>query len=251
MKLNKNTLVAAINSKESPDVTDSLANILQELRVIRDNQEATNEKIDVLSHSMTRLETDNQELKKRTNDNESEIQRLKEENQTLFKIVKNQQTFLETVDARERQLNAVITGLSEQPDALGMDDRAKVDSILAIVAPDTTSQVTEIKRLGEQNGSRNRPIMATFASKKARDEATKNSKELDDYKGPNKDIIVKKVYLKKDLHPAWRREHARLRKLAKDESKKPENQGIEVKYDFKQRVVTRAGQVIDRFNPLI
>ena len=57
------------------------------------------------------------------------------------------------------------------------------------------------------------------------------------------------MYIKKDVHPAIRRETARLRKREREEREKAENVGVNVTYDWKNRVLTRDGVVIDRFTP--
>ena len=59
----------------------------------------------------------------------------------------------------------------------------------------------------------------------------------------------KKVYVKRDTHPAYRKEHDRLYKLVGQERKHPANQGINIIYDLKAVVVTKDGNVIDRFSP--
>ena len=58
-----------------------------------------------------------------------------------------------------------------------------------------------------------------------------------------------RIYIKKDIHPAVRKELGRLRKVAKEENEKAANQGHKIEYDHKNRVVTRDGIVIDRFLP--
>ena len=60
---------------------------------------------------------------------------------------------------------------------------------------------------------------------------------------------LKAIYLKKDIHPAIRREYKRIYDAEKREKDKPENQGIEVKYDKMSRTLIVNGQVIDRFRP--
>jgi hypothetical protein len=60
---------------------------------------------------------------------------------------------------------------------------------------------------------------------------------------------LKKIYINKDVHPAWRKEHNRLRKVVKEEKEKTENAAVEILYDPKKRVVTRDGLIIDKFTP--
>lgn len=59
----------------------------------------------------------------------------------------------------------------------------------------------------------------------------------------------KKVYIKKDIHPVVRKEIGRLRKREKDEKDKPDNAGVNIVYDNKNRVLLRDNVVIDRFTP--
>ncbi len=58
-----------------------------------------------------------------------------------------------------------------------------------------------------------------------------------------------RIYLKKDTHPAIRKEQARLRMREKEEKDKPCNAASNISYDWKNRVLLRDGVVIDRFSP--
>lgn len=60
---------------------------------------------------------------------------------------------------------------------------------------------------------------------------------------------LSKVYLKKDTHPGIRREMKRLRDVEKREKEKPENQGRNVWYDWKERNVTVDNLIIDTYRP--
>ena len=57
------------------------------------------------------------------------------------------------------------------------------------------------------------------------------------------------IYVKKDIHPAVRKELGRLRKRERDEKERPENQGANILYDKERRVLVRDGLVIDRYAP--
>ena len=48
---------------------------------------------------------------------------------------------------------------------------------------------------------------------------------------------MQRVYVKKDVHPLVRKELSRLREVEKRERDKPENQGRNVRYDYKERKV--------------
>lgn len=60
---------------------------------------------------------------------------------------------------------------------------------------------------------------------------------------------LSKVYMKKDTHPAVRRECARLRKREREKKEKPKNAGVNITYDWKDRVLLKDGVIIDRFSP--
>ena len=60
---------------------------------------------------------------------------------------------------------------------------------------------------------------------------------------------INPVKIKKDQHPALRKEWRRLFQTEADEKNKPENAGCVIKLDRKQRLLLRDGVVIDRFLP--
>ena len=63
------------------------------------------------------------------------------------------------------------------------------------------------------------------------------------------DHIFRKVYLKKDIHPAVSKEWKRIRDAEKREKENPANQGVEIKLNPDTRELMRDGVVIDRFTP--
>ena len=56
------------------------------------------------------------------------------------------------------------------------------------------------------------------------------------------------VYVKRDQHPAVRKETTRLCTREREEKEKPENAGVNIVYDWKNRVLLRNGNVIDKFS---
>ena len=84
----------------------------------------------------------------------------------------------------------------------------------------------------------------TCSTQKQRDAIVATAKELN-----NAGETYSRIYIKKDIHPAVRKELGRLRKVAKDENEKAENSGCTIVFDHKNRVVTRDNVVIDRFMP--
>ena len=96
-----------------------------------------------------------------------------------------------------------------------------------------------MKQLGKPNERNMRPIHITVHNQGQRDSILKMAKQLKAANGP-----LSRVYIKKDVHPAVRQETARLWKREREEKEKPENMGINIKYDWKDQVL-----VIDRFSP--
>ena len=59
----------------------------------------------------------------------------------------------------------------------------------------------------------------------------------------------KRIFINKDIHPASRREKLRLRRREREEKDKPENADANIIYDWKNQVLLRNGEVIDRYCP--
>ena len=58
-------------------------------------------------------------------------------------------------------------------------------------------------------------------------------------------FTLKRIY----THPAVRKEVGRLRQREREEKTKPQNNGVQIVYDAKRRVLLRGDTVIDRFTP--
>ena len=93
---------------------------------------------------------------------------------------------------------------------------------------------------------RNRPILAKAPSKEQRDKILENTKALREA-SPS----YRRIYVKKDVHPAIRKEWKRLRDVEAAEKAKPVNQGWTIQLDYKRREVTRDGVVIDKWSPVL
>ena len=176
---------------------------------------------------------------------EEELIELKSENSKLHAMIMHQQNFLEGIDARERQRNAVVLGLPEDADDVGANDQDKLKAVLDAIECSTSITDVNCKRLGQANSNKKRPLLITFSSKVSRDEVLQKAKHL---KSQHSETL-KKVFIKKDVHPMWRKEYERLRKVVREEKARSENAGAEILYDSRRRVVTRDGLVIDRFQP--
>ena len=124
-------------------------------------------------------------------------------------------------------------------------DEGKVALILKEIGHENIA-LTSIQRLGvrQEGQTYGRPIKITVPSPQVRRTILQNSKNL-----KQAGHVFKKIYVKRDMHPAFRKEMGRLRESEKREREKPENQGRDVRYDRTTRVLTVDGAIVDRFNP--
>lgn len=174
-----------------------------------------------------------------------EVMRLSEKLDNAYKVIHQQQLFLESLDGRDRRHNLIVTGVSEDADGLGNGDDEKISNIMETIGGGEEDRSRwSMKRLGQRDDRNKRPILITVNDQKQRDSILRRAKNLKDAQQP-----ASTVYIKKDVHPAVRRETARLRKREREEKEKAENVGVNITYDWKNRVLIREGVIIDRFMP--
>ena len=188
----------------------------------------------------------------------TEIKQLKESNDQLLATVSFQQQFLEYLDGEKRASFVIINGISESVDMSANNITAKTDVdkinlvFREIGQADATYQ--SIQRLGAApdpnathppNGApRPRPIKITLTDSKKRKPLLEAARGLKSA-GP----AFENIYIKSDMHPAFRKEMGRLHQSFKTEKEKPENVGVTVVYDPKARVVKVGDTIVDRFQP--
>ena len=163
----------------------------------------------------------------------------------LVKIVSSQQRYLEQIDSRDRASKLVILGVAEDGKNLGAasTDEQKIRRILNTVKPGSDLTFTG-KRLGQprQDGSC-RPMLVSLSDpQKRKDLLAGNVKDL---LAAEQDPV--NIKIKKDQHPAIRKEWRRLFEAETAERNKPENAGCAIVFDRVKRQITRDGVVIDRF----
>lgn len=131
-----------------------------------------------------------------------------------YKIIHQQQLFLEVLDNKDRKLNLIVTGVSESADELGSTDEEKIGKVMEAtgcdVATDRRGWVARL--LGKPNERNMRPIHITVNDQHQRDSVVRAGKNL-----KNANQTLARVYVKKDVHPAVRRENARLKKREREE----------------------------------
>ena len=221
---------------EKNDVGDgpSNADVLNELKEI---------KKDLLEIKGLKVKVDTNE--KKISDLETEVKNLKE-------AVVAQQKFWEETDKEKRCKKLIFLGIKEDETA----DNAKVDNILTHLEIADDIEITEVKRLGrirepdegnEPEQVHKRPLLVEVECKEMRNNVLKNARKL---KEVNEQHWMRTVFIKADEHPEIRKEMKRLHDVFKEEKNKPENTGVEIKFDRKARKVTRNGEEIDSFRVL-
>ena len=124
--------------------------------------------------------------------------------------------FLESLDGRDRRHNLIVTGVSEDVNELGNSDTEKISRIMeAAEWGEEDRSRWSIKRLGQRDDRNKRPILITVNSQNQRDSILRKVKNQ-----KNAQQLVTSVYIKKDVHPAVRKETARLRKREREEKEK-------------------------------
>ena len=175
-----------------------------------------------------------------------EVDGLSKKLNEAFDIITKQQLFLEALDNRERRNNLVILGMTEVPDVNGSSDVEKVKKVIEATGHQLTSDPTSwnIRRLGREDERKKRPILVVMNNEDQRNDILRKAKNLKSLDEP-----LSSVYIKKDVHPAVRKENMRLRTREREEKEKPENAEVEISYDWRRRVLMRDGVVIDKFSP--
>ena len=98
------------------------------------------------------------------------------------------------------------------------------------------------RRLGRAGGRR-RPVLVTVVSLKDRDAVLERAIHL---KGAGE--TFKRIFVKKDTHPAVREEWKRLKDAEKTEKEKNKNDGCNIYINYKERQLYRDREVIERFS---
>ena len=157
-------------------------------------------------------------------------------------IIASQQRFLEDMDRKARECNLVLLGIPDGQESLdgATTDETKIRKVWEKIGSSTGVRTS--RRLGKPGG-RPRPILITVASREDRDTVLDRAKTLKEAGD-----TYRRVYIKKDTHPAVRERWNRLKNAEKTEKGKPENNGCNIYINFKERQLYKDGEVIDKFN---
>lgn len=172
------------------------------------------------------------------------VDELKEEQESLREIVTKQQTFLEQLDTNQRAGNLIVLGVTEEELRYGLSeattDRQKIDLILLNI--ECNAAVKSVTRLGERIDDRPRPMKVTLADPSESKSVLECARKLSDLRQP-----LRSIRIKKDSHPAVRKEWGRLHEAMRREKDKPANAACAIFIDYKNRELRRNHEVIDKF----
>ena len=179
----------------------------------------------------------------------TEIRDLRRDNEKMAETVAHHQKMLEILEADKRAGNLIITGLPEDRMEGADTDDAKVKKVMSAMQLEDVG-VKSVERLGVLRPAGKTPagrphqraVKVVLKNQSDRQRVLENTKKL-----KQAGDTMQRVYVKKDVHPLVRKELSRLRDVEKREKEKPENQGRNVRYDFKERKVYVDNVVVDSY----
>ena len=209
---------------------------------------------------LTQLGQSNKSLVDQIKEKDVEINRLKaaeaahtealKQQTVIQKVVDNHQSFLEKTDTYRRECNVVIYGVAESTEVQDADQVKEV--LMEMQCADTVPE--KYVRLGKVQEPANpeereeqcprppRPLLVICKSREDRSKLLTNTHKLKLVER------FKKVFAKKDQTPCERKEWNRLREVLKREKERPQNQGMNVKIDYRTKCVMVGKRVIEKGN---
>ena len=157
----------------------------------------------------------------------------------LTDAILQHQRFLEAIDGQKRAENLIITGVPEESvlKASGAEaaeiaetDSEKVSLVLKQIGHKDDTNVLNVVRLGKKYtgpNARPRPLKVITGNPQERKRVIDDAKKL-----KNVDERFKKIFIKKDIHPAVRKEQNRIRfveRERKTETREP-RKGCEIRF---------------------
>ena len=180
------------------------------------------EKIDKISNTFSKKIAS---LEKRADIFENSLSIKNERISQLTNTVINMQQALNSIDTQQRAKNVIMTGLTEEDILIdGVMVTGDVNKIKSIfkkieISDDVTQQDCIFERIGKETGENCRAIKITVRDNKARETIIKNAPKLKSLNVP-----LSKIYINRDTHPVYRKEHQRLRKKLNELRKRPDLQ---------------------------
>lgn len=207
----------------------SMAQIASQLQKLLEGQNTTLNTVTRLESKLDRLEKENTELRK--------------EMDQVWTVVEGQQRALEKMDSERRANRLVIFGLPNKKWNNAETDHDKVAKLIEI-ANGPADKVTSCKRIGKSDDpSKVRPILVVMEDNSARNAVVTGAKNA------ATEPTCANIKVKKDVHPAVRREWGRLYGVYDREKNDPGNLGRNIVFDKQQRCIMRDDVKIDSWKP--
>lgn len=239
--------ISEINSMNNAQLKSTLKEMVKSLEEAEKSDDSSGENPNPTEEILKQILEEVKKMNVYRVQTDQQIHELKESNDLLKKTLAQQQRFLEGLDADKRAQNIIALGVPENELSVG-DHKAENDDEKwmliknAIGCPE--SGHVRINRLGRPNGNTCRPLKIVLTHEHDRPLILEKASNLQ-----SADPAFSNIRLKKDTHPAIRREYGRLHEVEKKEREKPENAGRAVTYDHKLRAVLVDGKIVDSFMP--
>ena len=153
--------------------------------------------------------------------------------QDINETLNYHQGFIESVDKQLRGTNLIFHGVPEKNSVeLGSDDIDKIKNVIQKTGLTNMAGIDNIriKRLGENQGDQDkpRPILVKVENHEIQKQLLMKAKQL------KNQIGCSRIYIKKDMHYTVRKELNRLKKREKQEKLNARNEGVDIKFDWKE-----------------
>ena len=184
---------------------------------------------------------------------QKQIRELEKDREKITETLSQHQRMLEGLEAERRASNVIMTGVPEEQFGNAATDVDKVRLVFSAIGQENV-QVKSVVRLGTARQDRRsptdsrpyrRPLKVVLTNADDRKDVLENTHRL-----KTSDAMFRSIYVKKDVHPLVRKELDRLRDVTKRERERPENQGKNVRYDFRERKVYVNDVVVDCFQSI-
>ena len=168
--------------------------------------------------------------------------------QDIHDTLNYHQGFIESVDRQFRGKNLIFHGVPENTSVeLGSNDIDKIKNVIQKTGLANMGGIdnSKIKRLGEIKGDQDkpRPILVKVENHEIQKQLLMKAKQL------KNQIGCSRIYIKKDLHYTVRKELNRLKTRERQEKDNARNKEVDIKFDWKERVLKINGMIVDRYKP--
>ena len=245
---NSNNFWENMNSLLDTKLNTFKDSLLSEVRqitepIVRDVLQLKEENKQLKTEFATLKTKTKEELDKLKTTTNTKIAKLEEKNNKMCQIMQNHQQTIDSTEFEKRERNIIIRGIPEEDPPNERADKIIVQEVMDKIGiiidpfPDT-------KRLGKLNPNNryHRAILIQCRDKKQVDGIVEKAKQLGDL--PETDP-AKKIYIQRDLPPNIREGNYKLRQQLKSEKVRTENNGAELKMDYKKGTISRVEGVDD------